>query len=188
MALIDLEELKTVLGVGDIYPDPILQEVADTAENVLLGFLKFHRAGIVEVELLNNVATITTRRAHEYVIGQSVVISNVGTPFDGTRTITTVPSVYKFTAAITNADITSRAIIPDGKVILNGQSTYYDDVPECRESALMIAVDVWNARQSAQGQAQSLEFNPGPYRMGRSLISRVAGLISAYRDTAGMVG
>ncbi len=188
MALIDLEELKEVLGVGDIYPDATLQEVADTASNVLISFLKLHRAGIVEVELSSNVATFTTRRAHEYVVGQSVVVSLCGAPFDGTRTVTTVPTVYKFTAAITNANITARPIIPDGKVLLSGQATYYDDVPEIREAALMVAVDVWNARQSAQGQAQSLEFNPGPYRMGRSLVSRVAGLISGYRDVGGMVG
>jgi hypothetical protein len=35
---------------------------------------------------------------------------------------------------------------------------------------------------------QAVDFNPGPYRMGRSLLSRVVGLISEYRDPKSMVG
>jgi len=57
-----------------------------------------------------------------------------------------------------------------------------------RTAALMIAVDVWNARTVPGGQAQGVDFVPGPYMMGRSLLTRVAGLIGRYRDVNGMVG
>jgi hypothetical protein len=187
MALIDIDDFKDVLGVGDIYPDAQLESAMESAENLILGFLNFHRASIVAVSLKSNVATFTTRSQHGYVVGQQVTISEVGNPYNGTRTITAVTG-YTFQASITNADIPRRLNVPDGNCILQGQSTYYDTNENCRTAALMVAVDIWNARQSASGQMQAVDFNPGPYRMGRSLLSRVVGLISEYRDPNSMVG
>lgn len=188
MSLIDIDDFKAVLGVGDIYPDATLESVMDAASEVLLPLLNLHRASIIAVELKDNVARFYTRQPHGYSIGQQVEISAVGTPFNGTRTITKVYET-QFQAAITSSDIPKRINKPDGKCLLLGQSTYYDDVPQVREAALMIAVDLWYARQSASGLAQDAAFQPGaPYRMGRSIVSRVAGLIAAYRDPGSMVG
>lgn len=188
MSLIDLDDFKAVLGVGDIYPDATLEGVMDSAELVLKSFLNLHRASIVSVDITNNLARFYTRAAHGYSVGQEVTVDRVGAPFDGTHTITRVFS-NQFQATITNANVTLREIRPDGNCILDGQETYYDDIPQIREAALMIAVDLWNARQSAQGIANDATFAPGiPYRMGRSLVSRVAGLISGYRDPSSMVG
>jgi hypothetical protein len=187
MALIDIDDFKEILGVGDLYDDALLESAMESAESVVLGFLNFHRASITAVQIKSNVATFTTRSPHGYVIGQQVTISKVGSPFDGTRTITKV-SEYTFQASITNADVPRRLNVPDGDCILQGQSTYYDTNENCRTAALMIAVDIWNARQSASGQMQAVDFNPGPYRMGRSLLSRVVGLISEFRDPKSMVG
>jgi hypothetical protein len=188
MSLIDLDDFKAVLGVGDIYPDATLEGVMESAELVLKSFLNFHNASIVAVEITNNLARFYTRAIHEYSVGQQVTIDRVGAPFDGTHTITRVFS-NQFQATITHADVTYRVNKPDGNCILEGQETYYDDIPQIREAALMIAVDLWNARQSAQGIANDATFAPGiPYRMGRSLVSRVAGLISGYRDPSSMVG
>lgn len=188
MSLIDLDDFKAVLGVGNIYPDDTLQGVMDSAELVLKSFLNLHRASIIGVELGTNVARFFTRTIHGYTIGQDVTIDRAGAPFDGTHTITKV-FTNQFQAAITHADITYRIIKPGGTCILDGQETYYDDIPQIREAALMIAVDLWNARQSAQGVAQDATFAPGtPYRMGRSLVTRVSGLISGYRDPDSMVG
>jgi hypothetical protein len=188
MSLIDIDDFKAVLGVGDIYPDETLQGVMDSAELVLKSFLNLHRASIVGVELGSNLARFYTRSVHEYSIGQQVTIDRVGSPFNGTHTITRVFS-NQFQAAITHPDITYRINKPDGNCILEGQETYFDNIPQIREAALMIAVDLWNARQSAQGIAQDATFAPGtPYRMGRSLVTRVSGLISGYRDPDSMVG
>lgn len=188
MSLIDLNDFKAVLGVGDIYPDETLQGVIDSAELVLKSFLNLHRASIVAVELKDNLARFWTRTDHEYSVGQQVDIDRVGSPFNGTHTITKVYD-RQFQAAITSADVPKRVNKPDGDCVLNGQETYYDDIPQIREAALMIGVDLWNARQSAQGIANDATFAPGiPYRMGRSLVSRVAGLISGYRDPNSMVG
>jgi hypothetical protein len=187
MALIDIDDFKEILGVGDLYDDALLESAMESAESVVLGFLTFHRASITAVQIKSNVATFTTRTPHGYTIGQQVTISKVGNPFDGNRTITKV-SQYTFQASITNADVPRRLNVPDGDCILQGQSTYYDTNENCRTAALMIAVDIWNARQSASGQMQAVDFNPGPYRMGRSLLSRVVGLISEFRDPKSMVG
>lgn len=188
MSLIDLEDFKAVLGVGDIYPDATLEGVMESAEEILKSFLNLHRASIVAVELKDNVARFWTRNAHGYSVGQQVDIARVGAPFNGTRTITRV-FTHQFQASITSADVVYRINKPDGDCVLNGQETYYDQVQPVREAALMIAVDLWNARQSAQGIANDATFAPGiPYRMGRSLVSRVAGLISGYRDPESMVG
>jgi hypothetical protein len=187
MALIDIDDFKEILGVGDIYDDALLESAMESAENLILGFLNFHRASITAVQIKSNIATFTTRTPHGYVIGQQVTISKVGSPFDGTLTITRVGQ-YTFQATITNADVPRRLNVPDGDCILQGQSTYYDTNENCRTAALMVAVDIWNARQSASGQMQAVDFNPGPYRMGRSLLSRVVGLISEYRDPKSLVG
>jgi hypothetical protein len=131
MALIDIDDFKEILGVGDLYADSLLESAMESAENLILGFLNFHRASIVAVTIRNNVATFATRSPHGYVIGQQVTISKVGNPFDGTRTITRVTE-YTFQASITNADIARRLNVPDGDCILQGQSSYYDTNENCR--------------------------------------------------------
>jgi|GEM_PF-600852 len=56
----------------------------------------------------SNVVTITTTAAHNFVVGQAVVISGVtDTTFNGTFTIATVPSTTTFTYSQTANDATS---------------------------------------------------------------------------------
>ena len=50
-----------------------------------------------------------------------------------------------------------------------------------QQAGLVIAVDIWQARTAAAGQPIGLDFQPGPYQMGRSLTTRVSGLIAPYR-------
>jgi len=88
MALIDIEELKDVLGIGDIYADSVVQEVADAASNVILSYLTFNDAAIIAVKVESNVATYFTDSRHNFAVGASVVISGVRSPFSATKTIT----------------------------------------------------------------------------------------------------
>jgi hypothetical protein len=188
MALVTVEELALVLGTGDLYTAE-LEEVIQATDNIILPLLKLHRASVVKVKLKGNIATYTTQRAHKYVTGQSLIITKIGTPFNGTKTIASVPTPNSFTVAITNADIAEFNVIPLGNVLLYGQEDYYSEgFPEVKEAAIMVCVDMWNARQSAFGQAQGVDFQPGPYKMGRSVYNRVAGLLAAHRDPAGMIG
>jgi hypothetical protein len=52
---------------------------------------------IVSKKLLNNVATITTRTDHNFLQGQSVLIQDVDTVFNGTYTIASTPTATSFT-------------------------------------------------------------------------------------------
>lgn len=188
MALVTVEELALVLGTGELYTTE-LAEVIEATDNIILPLLKLHRASVVAVSLKDNIATYYTQRAHRYVEGQSVVIDKISATFNGTKTIVKVPTPDSFTVAITHADVKFYNVIPTGGVLLNGQATYYETgFPEVKEAAIMVCVDMWNARQSAFGQAQGIDFQPGPYKMGRSVYNRVAGLLSAHRDPLGMIG
>ena len=59
--------------------------------------------------LTSNVATITTSAAHGLFVGDTVKITGVDTTFNGTWTITTVPSTTTFTFARTATNVTSAA-------------------------------------------------------------------------------
>lgn len=186
MALIDLDELKEVLGIGNIYADPIVQEVADAAEDVILSYLIFNKSGITGAKLHDNIAYFYTTNRHSFNVGASVVITGCGSPFNGTRTIGAV-SPYSFQCNITNADVDPLVFKPWGSAIVSGTATAYDADPRCREAALAVAADIWVSRQGQIGQ-QGIDFQPAPYRLGRSMLSRVQGLLAHAIDPNGMVG
>jgi hypothetical protein len=191
MALITLSELKAVLGIGDIYADALVQECADAAENILLSYLIFDDVSIKGVALTNNVARFYCYD-NTFVVGQALTVSKCGAPFDGSRTVTKVGydeyGVTFFEAAITNADINKRSVIPNGRAVLASQSALYDATPEVREAAMAIACDIWITRTGTLGQ-QGVDFqSPAPYRLGRSMLTRVSGLLGKHLDTRGYLG
>jgi hypothetical protein len=191
MPLIALSELKSVLGIGNIYADSDVQEVADAAENIILSYLIFDDVAINAVQLTNNVARFYCYD-NTFVVGQALTVTNCGSPFNGSRTVTKEGvdeyGVTFFEAAITNADITKRKIIPNGRAVLTSQAALYDLVPEVRESALAVACDIWITRTGTLGQ-QGVDFqSPAPYRLGRSMLTRVSGLLGKHLDTRGYLG
>jgi hypothetical protein len=191
MALITLSELKSVLGIGDIYADSIVQAVADSAENIILSYLTFDDVSIVGVSLTNNVARFYCHE-NTFVVGQALTVTGCGSPFNGSRTVSKVGydeyNVTYFEAAITNADITKRQVIPNGRAVLTSQAALYDTTPEVREAALAVACDIWITRTGTLGQ-QGVDFqSPAPYRLGRSMLTRVSGLLGKHLDTRGYLG
>jgi len=191
MALITLAELKAVLGIGDIYADAIVQACADSAENIILSYLTFDDVAIKGVSLTSNVARFFCYD-NTFVVGQVLTVSKCGAPFDGSRTVTATGideyQVTYFEAAITNADITKRMVIPNGKAVLTSQAALYDTTPEVREAALAVACDIWITRTGTLGQ-QGVDFqSPAPYRLGRSMLTRVSGLLGKHLDTRGYLG
>jgi hypothetical protein len=206
MALISLSEFKAVLGIGSIYSDAIVQAVADSAENIILSYLIFDDVAIQSVKLKDNVATFYCFE-NTFVTGQALTVTGCGSPFDGSRTVLEsgygasfdgLPSILDtrynnyqipfFTAAITNADISERKIIPVGRAVLTSQATLYDTTPEVREAAMAVACDIWITRTGTLGQ-QGVDFqSPAPYRLGRSMLTRVSGLLGKHLDTRGFLG
>ena len=64
--------------------------------------------------LTSNVATLTTSAAHGLCTGMEIVITGVDATFNGTYTITGVPTTTTFTYAKTAADVASAAVSPVG--------------------------------------------------------------------------
>lgn len=71
-------------------------------------------ASVSNKELTSNVATLTTSAAHGFCSGMEVTVSGVDATFNGTYTITTVPSDTTFTYAKTASDVPSAAVSPVG--------------------------------------------------------------------------
>ena len=82
------------------------------------------------------------------------------------------------------ADAASELLIP----YLADREGGYDQVAPVREAALAIAVDLWQHRVAPGGQMQAADFTPGPYRLGRSMLGKVSGLLGPWLDVDGMVG
>jgi hypothetical protein len=191
MSYTTVAELRTALGVGSLYNDATLQEVCDAADNVLIPFLwtndNFNVAH-------SNTTTERTLYFDEVVtgtfyVGQSVVITKNGSPFNGTKTITGVGE-YSITYAVTGSPTASEyhPVVPYGVVSGVTQNTY-STIPAVKEASLMISIDIWQSRQAPSSGGVTVDgYAPSPYRMGNTLLARVRGLLAPYLDPRSMVG
>jgi hypothetical protein len=181
--IITANELRAVLGVSSaLYSDTILNDVIDTAENVVLPMLVRYSSPIRSVELRANQAIFTFDAIQVFNEGQSVVIANAGSPFNGTHTVLADGlSDTTFRVAITNADIAKRNLIPAGTATLSGASTYVG-VPEVESAVLAVATEVFQSRSAVGGQIEGVDFQVTPFRLGRSLFNRVSGLLGRHID------
>ena len=191
-AIITVASLRQVLGVSvSLYSDAYLESIIDSAEQVILPLLTANQSAIAEVYLDDNVAYYVTQRPHYFVAGQTVVVSGVvpSAAFNGTITITdTITDPYIFSAAKVNADILIRGVIPAGVAYLSGAdaSTLYANVDAVEQAVTIVSVEIFQSVVAPGGQIEGVDFTPSPYRMGRSLMNRVIGLISPYIDVETM--
>lgn len=74
--------------------------------------------------LTSNVATLTTTAAHNLFVGDSVTVSSVDATFNGTYTITAVPSNVSFRFAKTASNVANTAVSPVGTVS-NSNASFY---------------------------------------------------------------
>jgi hypothetical protein len=185
--IITASELRSTLGVSSsLYADSVLSDIIDSAEAIILPMLVTYSVAIDAVSLNNNIAYFSTPVMQPFGESQSVVISGCGTPFNGTRTVTTdLLDDYTFSAAITNADIISKNIIPSGLATLTGASTYVGN-SAVESAVLVVSVEIFQSRTAAGGQIEGVDFSPSPFRMGRSLFNRCVGLLGPYLDTETM--
>jgi hypothetical protein len=204
-------ELRSVLGVSTaLYSDAYLNDVIDTAETVILPMLVKYSSPIDVVALQDNIATYYVLGDNNFGVGQSVVVTGVGSPFNGTFTILESSNLdydsfvlrsnsrifldgsYRefngfFTVALINADITERKVIPSGLATLSGASTYVGN-SAVESAVLAVSVEVFQSRIAPGGQIEGIDFTQvSPYRLGRSLFNRVSGLLGAFIDTDSMV-
>jgi hypothetical protein len=191
MSYTTVAELRTALGVGSLYNDATLQEVCDAADNVLIPFLWTNDNFNVGH---SNTTTEGTLYFDElvtgtYYVGQSVVITKNGSPFNGTKTITGVGE-YSITFAVTGTPTATEyhPVVPYGVVSGVTQNTY-SSIPAVKEASLMISIDIWQSRQAPSSGGVTVDgYAPSPYRMGNTLLARVRGLLAPYLDPRSMVG
>jgi hypothetical protein len=189
MSLCTVAELKSVLGVGSLYPDATLQEVCDAADAVILPMLwsptwysVAHSNVVGYGTLYFNDPVYGT-----FYVGQSVTIANSGSSYNGTKTITSL-GTYSFTVATNHSNVQARhPIAPYGSVSTTAYTTWSDDAA-VQEAATMISVDIFQARQVSSSGGVSPDFTPSPYRMGNTLMARVRGLLSHALSPNSMVG
>jgi hypothetical protein len=189
-AIITASQLRSVLGVSSsLYSDEYLNDIIDTAEQAILPLLIQNSTAVIEYELKNNVAIFYTRRVHTFVVGQSIVVTGLPAPFTATHTLTVVTD-SSFSAALTSADVTRRQIIPNGTATLSGYSaaTLYVGNSSIESAIYAVSIEVFQSRTAAGGQIEGVDFQSSPYRMGRSLLNRVIGLLGNYIDVDTMVG
>jgi len=190
-SIITAAQLRAVLGVSSsLYNDAYLEEIIGSAEAVILPMLTANQAAIAEVYLTSNVAYYVTQRPHYFVAGQTVVASGiVPATFNGTITVTdNITDPYIFSAAKTNADIIIRGVIPAGVAYLSGAdaATLYASTDAVESAVTIVSVEIFQSITAAGGQIEGVDFTPSPYRMGRSLMNRVIGLLSPYIDVETM--
>jgi hypothetical protein len=189
-AIITASQLRSVLGVSSsLYSDSYLDDIIDTAEQAILPLLIQNSTAVVEYELADNVAEFFTRRVHTFVVGQSIVVTGLPAPFTATHTVTAITET-SFSAALTSSDVTRRQIIPNGIAILSGYSaaTLYVGNASIESAIYAVSIEVFQSRTAAGGQIEGVDFASSPYRMGRSLLNRVIGLLGNYIDVDTMVG
>jgi hypothetical protein len=207
-------ELRANLGIGSLYADATVEECCQSAQDLISSYLWFNEAPVVSVGLSNNVATIVLANPGIFTVGQTITIEGCGSIYNGPHVITgsfpgsTVPaslgtaffttypfsnypsgySFIQFTKVHANDPF--HRILPYGKT--SGPDTKEDDyavIPAIREAAMIIAVDIWQARQVSQTGGVGMDgITASPYRMGFQLINRVRGLIQPYASPASLVG
>jgi hypothetical protein len=188
-SIITAAQLRSVLGVSSsLYNDAYLEQIIDSGENVILPMLVANQSAVTEYKLVDNVAFFYCQRVHNFVAGQSVIVAGLPAPFSATHTVVEVENYY-FTAALTNANVTLRQIIPNGTATLSGYSaaTLYAATPAIESAMYAVCVEIFQSRIAAGGQIEGVDFASSPYRMGRSLTNRISALLQPYLDVETIV-
>jgi len=188
MAFVTVAELRTTLGIGALYTDAVLQQICDSSNLIIDEYLAKNNAYVDEQQLLSNTVTLYTADINPFVVGQVVTISGCGATFNGSKTITAVDS-YSISYVLTGspADQALHRVSPYG-TITGPVHIDYETIAPISEAAMSIAVDIFQSRQAPSGGMTGIDFQPAPYKMGVSLLSRVKGLISPWMSTSGMIG
>jgi hypothetical protein len=207
-------ELRANLGIENLYSSDIVETCCQAAQDLLNQFLWFDAAPVVGTVLQSNIATVMIANPAIFSTGDSVTLSGCGSTFNGTYTITgTMPyttgtannfpfinfnnrlfnypngySFIQFAKTAANANFTR--VLPYGSAVgADTKTNTYATTPAVREAAMILAVDIFQARQVSQTGGVSIDgFSPSPYRMGNSMIGKIRGLLAGYQNPGSMCG
>ncbi len=207
-------ELRSNLGIGSLYTSATIEEICQAAQNLIDDYLWYNSAPVIGASLSKNVATLVLANPGIFTIGQTISVEGCGSIYGGSHVVTgsfpgttvpisigaalianlpymNYPSGYSFiTFAKVHADDDFHRIIPSGQA--SGPDTKEQNYvvnPAVREAAMIVAVDIFQARQVSQTGGVGMDgITASPYRMGYQLINRVRGLIQPYSSPNTLVG
>jgi hypothetical protein len=209
-----MAELRANLGIGSLYSDSTVEECCQSSEDLLNQYLWQNDVPVVGSSINNNVATLVLANPGIFVTGQSITVSASGATYNGTYTITgsfpgttvpasigtmfwstyalaSYPNGYSFVQyAKTAANDPYHLIKPYGKAVGPDTKTQaYASTPAIREAAMILATQIWQARQTQQTGSVGMDgISASPYKMGYQLINLVRGLIQPYAAPSSLVG
>jgi hypothetical protein len=188
---VTVAQLRTNLGIGTLYADSVVENVCQAAENLIKEKLWFNEQTVYAISAEGTTGRIyIADNRQQFVVGDVVTVENVRQHFNGSHTLTAVKNNGDAYLEFVNAQIVTReyhTIAPFGRVF-GATSVDYETLPQVKEAAMMIAVDIWQARQMSATGGISPDFQPSPYRMGNTLMARVRGLLADYLHPGGLVG
>jgi hypothetical protein len=184
---VTLAELRSTLGIGTLYSDSVVEEVCQTAQNIVSDYLWKNQQYNSSHSHIVGYGTLYFNTPHGFFVGQVVTVSGNGATFNGSKTITSItPTSITFVTSHSTIE-PIHATNPYGTVAATDYVTY-STVPEIRESSLLIAVDIWQSRQQSSAGGISPDFQPSPYRMGNTLLARVRGILANHLSPNSLVG
>jgi hypothetical protein len=191
MSLTTVSELRSTLGVGTLYSDATLQSVCDATDAVLLPMLWNNYTFNTAHSNTTNTGTLYFDNyvLDTFYIGQVVVIGGNGSKHNGSKTITNVGE-YSITYAITGNNNTAakyHPVNPYGQVAAESYVDWTLD-EAVQNAALMISVDIWQARTATLSGSNLVDFQPSPYKMSAQLLAKIRGMIAHALDPRSMVG
>ena len=188
MAITTVATLRSTLGVGTLYPDATLQSVCDAADDVLIPMLWTPNQFAVAHSNVPSVGTLyfNIPVSDIFYVGESVTVSNCGTKYNGTKTITAVGQ-YSISMATTHTTtVQYHPIEPYGTVAPETYTTWTSD-DAVINAALMVSVEIWQARTATLSGSNAVDFQPSPYRMSAQLLAKIRGMIAHALDPRSMV-
>ena len=181
-------ELRSALGIGALYSSAVVEECCQAAENIVKDKLWFNDQPVTALEGFGTYGKIyLPSTADQFYVGQVVEVENVRAHFNGSRTLTAVNGdslTFNLGQPVTEP---YHLVVPYGRVYA-ATNIDYETLPEVNLASLMIAIDIWQARQASNAGGISPDFQPSPYRMGNTLMARVRGLLADHLAPGGQVG
>jgi hypothetical protein len=182
-----IAELRSVLGIGSLYSDTVVDEVCQSAQDIVLSYLWYNNYNAVARECTTIVGILYTDVVHNMKVGDTVNIENVAAHYNGNKVIT-VKTDYSISFAISHVTAeVKHDVIPYGTIKAT-TAIDYETVPAVNQAALMVAVDIWQSRQASNSTTLTADFQPSPWRMSASLIAKVRGLLAPYLSPNSLVG
>jgi hypothetical protein len=140
----------------------------------------------------SNVGTVgtlyfDTNIMNEYYVGQTINVEGAGAKFNGNKTVL---SVSDRSITVTTSHLSDTPKHPINPFALIKSEIYQDwaDDKAVQQAALMISVEIWQARTTTLNGANTVDFQPSPYRMSAQLLAKVRGLIAHALNPRSMVG